>query len=213
MKTFKYCCCSCLLLCLIFLLSSAILTSCNGGNAGNVAGNSLQAVDLGLSVKWASCNVGAGAPEEFGEYYAWGEVKTKNEYTEENSLTYRVKFDNIGGDPEYDVARAKLGGSWRMPTEDEFEELIDSCVWKWTAKNGVDGYEITGPNGNSIFLPAAGYRNEEGDAAAGIRGFYSSSTSVKMFHKSLPKLRFDSEHYETGSGPRYYGNTIRPVCD
>ena len=113
-------------------------------------------VDLGLSVKWATCNVGASKPEEYGDYFAWGETSTKEEYTEENSLTYGKKMSDIAGNAQYDAARANWGGSWRMPTEYEWQELIDKCKWEWGKVTGVKVNKVTGPNGNSIFLPAAG---------------------------------------------------------
>lgn len=196
------------------MLSLPFLTfiSCGGTDAKSVA-NTPQAVDLGLSVKWAPCNIGASSPEGYGDYYSWGEVETKDEYTEENSQTYGKKFDDICGNSDYDVARAKLGGSWRMPTEEEFEELLNECTWQWTTQEGVNGYKVTGKNGNSIFLPAAGYRYGNEYAAVGVRGFYNSSTSVKMFHKNSPNLRFDSNTHQIGSSARYYGSPVRPVCD
>ena len=124
-------------------------------------------VDLGLSVKWATCNVGATSPEDYGDYFAWGETETKSEYTEENSATYGLSIsqlesqgyiDGAGNlNPQYDAAAANWGGDWRMPTVAEMWELINNCTWTWTTQNGVSGYNVEGPNGNSIFLPAAGY--------------------------------------------------------
>ena len=127
-------------------------------------------VDLGLSVKWATFNVGATKPEEFGGYYAWGETEEKENY---DWSTYKwcnggygtmTKYciDNSYGtvdnktvlDPEDDVATVKWGGDWRMPTKAEQDELRNKCSWKWTALNGVNGYKVTGPNGNNIFLPS-----------------------------------------------------------
>ena len=84
-------------------------------------------VDLGLSVRWATCNVGASVPLEYGDYYAWGEIETKMEYTEENSVTSGVELDDISGNPQYDVATANWGEGWRMPTEQELDELTDKC--------------------------------------------------------------------------------------
>ena len=134
-------------------------------------------VDLGLSVNWATCNVGASSPEEYGDYFAWGETETKSEYTwatykyckgSENTLTKYCDDSNYGNNgfedniitllPEDDVAHVKWGGKWRMPTEAEFNELIYSCDWAWTTQNGVMGYKVTskktGYTGCSIFLPA-----------------------------------------------------------
>ena len=122
-----------------------------------------QAVDLGLSVYWASCNLGAEKPEEYGEYYAWGETKPKNSYTEENYSYYdanTAQYINIGDDisgTQYDAATVNLGSDWRMPTKSEMQELVDKCTWEWTQVSGINGYKVTGSNGNSIFLPAAGF--------------------------------------------------------
>ena len=122
-----------------------------------------QVVDLGLSVYWASCNLGAEKPEEYGEYYAWGETKPKSSYTEDNYSYYNASttlYTDIGSEisgTQYDAATVNLGSDWRMPTKDEMQEMVDKCSWEWTQINGVNGYKVTGPNGNSIFLPAAGF--------------------------------------------------------
>ena len=122
------------------------------------------AVDLGLSVYWASCNLGASKPEEGGHYYAWGETWTKDEYTQENYQYYNsntLSYIDIGSEISgtgFDAARVNLGGEWRMPTRDEMDELINNCTWKWTQINGVNGYQVTGKNENSIFLP---YRSND----------------------------------------------------
>ena len=150
------------------------------------------AVDLGLSVKWASCNIGASSPEEYGDYYAWGETVTKDRY---DWSTYKLGPSSSGPfskyctnksygtvdnktvlGPEDDVAHVKLGGNWRMPTEAEQDELMIRCTWKWTQINGVNGYKVIGPNGNSIFLPAAGGRYSTGTSNVGVRGNYWSSS-------------------------------------
>lgn len=114
-------------------------------------------VDLGLpsGLKWATCNVGASSPERFGDYYAWGETTTKTEYNEDNRKTRRD--DNIGGNPDYDAATANWKSSWRMPSNTEYEELIKCCSCKLTTYRGIHGCKIIGPNGKSIFLPAAGF--------------------------------------------------------
>ena len=127
-----------------------------------------QYVDLGLSVLWATCNVGATTPEEYGDYFAWGETEPKEVYDwstykwcdgTENSIT---KYNTTDGLktllPEDDAAHVNWGGEWRMPSEAELTELREYCTWQWTTQNGTAGYIVTGPNGNSIFLPDAGYR-------------------------------------------------------
>ncbi|MCD7721668.1 MAG: DUF1566 domain-containing protein [Prevotellaceae bacterium] len=118
--------------------------------------NGYEWVDLGLSVMWATCNVGASSPYDCGGYYAWGETFGKNSYDERNSRTFGADMGSIAGNPSYDAARANWGASWRLPTEAEARELTQKCEWTSTSMNGVKGYEVKGPNGNSIFLPAAG---------------------------------------------------------
>ncbi|MCF0199332.1 MAG: hypothetical protein HUK02_08425, partial [Bacteroidaceae bacterium] len=130
-----------------------------------------EAVDMGLSVKWATYNVGAAAPEECGGYYAWGETESKYNYTDKTSRTRGVKMKNISG-TEYDVAHVKWGGNWRMPTIEEVTELVVKCNWKRTEKNGVIGYLVTGRTGNTIFLPAAGYRHNTSLHSRGTNGYY-----------------------------------------
>ncbi len=118
-------------------------------------------VDLGLpsGVKWATCNVGASSPSDYGNYYAWGEIRPKAEYTEENWVFYGRREEdipNIGGNPQYDAARANWGGTWRLPTWAECEELVSECTWTAASLGEHNGCKITGKNGNSIFLPASG---------------------------------------------------------
>ena len=169
------------------------------------------AVDLGLSVKWATCNVGADSPEDYGNYYAWGEMETKSSYSKSNSDTYGVDLDDISGSAEYDVATANWGDSWRMPTYAEIEELLSDCTWEWTAQNNVNGYLVTGSNGNSIFLPAAGFRRGSSLNSAGSSGYYWSSTSSGSGSGTAYYLYFFSGHYEESFAYRYRGHTVRPV--
>ncbi|MBE6294861.1 MAG: hypothetical protein E7090_09325 [Bacteroidales bacterium] len=160
-----------------------------------------EAVDLGLSVKWASYNVGASKPEEFGGYYAWGETEVKEVYDE---TTYVGVWSNSTLAPENDVAHVKWGGEWRMPTRDEAEELLVKCDWKSTKVNGVDGDLITGPNGNTIFLPECNQRTGDYIDKFGTR--YWTSTRYEYGEKTA---RFLST---TGTCRAYYGLTVRPVC-
>lgn len=144
-----------------------------------------EAVDLGLSVKWASCNVDALRPELAGGYYAWGETSEKTEYNNTTYKYYDLEWETIhriGADisgTQYDVAHQKMGGEWRMPTKAEWDELIYGCTWTWTNRNGVNGYEVSG-NGNSIFLPAVGRIYSDGsgndNGYMNLGGFYWSST-------------------------------------
>ena len=183
----------------------------NGSNNNNNESNDsppkgVEAVDLGLSVKWASMNVGATSKEDHGDLYSWGETSTKTTYTKANYQFYHtgyidkdgVKIDSayyerIGKDvyleidgkqyvtfdiagTVYDVAHIKWGGKWRLPTYKELKELKDNCVWKWASINDFYGYKVTGKNGNYIFIPAAGYGGTEGKDNSNKEGNYVSST-------------------------------------
>ena len=176
--------------------------------------NEYEAVDLGLSVKWATCNVGASSPEEYGNYYAWGEIETKDEYTEDNSVTYGVEMSDFSGDAEYDAATANWGGSWRMPTSDEMEELVDNCTWEWTTLNDVNGYLVTGNNDNSIFFPAAGYCTGSKLHISGNGGHYWVSTPEESSTYFVYILYFTSGRHDVRDGYyRYYGRSVRPVTE
>ena len=158
--------------------------------------NGHEYVDLGLSVKWATCNVGASSPEEYGDYYAWGETEVKARYIDDNCETWGKSIDDIGGTSR-DVAHVKWGGTWRMPTDDEINELLDYCTFTWTSKYWVSGYKVTSlRNGKSIFLPAAGWRNGTSLNSAGSFGFYWSSTPYEINTQRAYGLYFNSvDHY------------------
>ena len=171
-------------------------------------------VDLGLpsGLKWATCNVGADSPEEYGDYYAWGEVKTKSEYTEENCKTYEKSIDNFYGEPTYDVARKKWGSSWRMPTYDELDELLSECKWQKTTQGGKNGYKVTGPNGNSIFLPAAGLREGASLNSEGQPNYWCTEPSVRFDGTTFAyRLCLFMYSLEVLDQARYYGLSVRPV--
>ncbi len=182
--------------------------------------NGYEYVDLGLpsGLKWATCNVGANNPEDYGNYYAWGETSTKSTYTEDNSLTYRHSISELQAQgiidgnnnltSSHDAAATNWGGSWRMPTKEEQQELIDNCTWTWTAQNG---YRVTGSNGNSIFLPAAGRKGSSLDYV-GSHGRYWSSTSYEDIYCAR-SLLFDSGNHYVSNFSRYYGFTVRPVSE
>ena len=170
-------------------------------------------VDLGLSVKWATCNVGANTPEEYGNYYAWGETTTKTSYNESNSVTYWQQISDFSGNATYDVARVNWGGSWRLPTKREMEELQNKCTWSWTTQSGVNGYRVTGPNGNSIFLPAAGFCGGSSRYIVGEGGCYWSSTPNESYTYYAYDLKFGSGGHDVSWSYRYFGLTVRPVSD
>ena len=176
------------------------------------AQNFEETVDLGLpsGLKWASCNIGASSPEECGNYFAWGEIDPKSNYSDFNSITRQKKMKQINGDANYDVATAKLGKSWHVPTLADFEELIKNCTWEWTTVNGVNGYKVTGPNGNSIFLPSTGYRDGAVCNNDGKMGEYWSSTPHKDTEYSY-YLCYSGDSYYTFWNCRYVGRCVRPV--
>jgi hypothetical protein len=178
--------------------------------------NGHEYVDLGLpsGLLWATCNVGATAPEAYGNYYAWGDVKTKSSYTSSNYSTYNLEITDISGNAQYDAATANWGGDWRMPTKDEVNELRNNCTWTWTTQNSVNGYNVEGPNGNSIFLPAAGYYSYQSFKDAGTRGFYwTSSDYINDFgiDNYAVSLTIKSTSYNNGGNDRGNGRSVRPV--
>ena len=188
------------------------LVNSEGNSGGFISGH--EYVDLGLSVKWATCNVGASKPEDYGNYYAWGETTTKSSYTESNSKTYGKSMGDIAGNSSYDAARANWGGNWRMPTKAELQELIDKCTWTWTTQNGVKGYKVTSKtNGNSIFLPAAGYRDGSSLDYAGSDGYYWSSAPYEYNDNDAWLLNFDSSDHGMYDYYRYRGRSVRPILE
>ena len=172
-------------------------------------------VDLGLSVKWATCNVGANTPEEYGNYYAWGETSTKSNYDEDNCKTWERSMSDIRGNSSYDAARANWGGSWRLPTKAECDELVNNCTRQWTTQNGVKGMFFTSKrNGNSIFFPAAGWRYGTSTHGAGEYGYYWSSSPYESNTQYAYFLFFDSGGSAgTDWYGRYRGRTVRPVVE
>lgn len=164
-------------------------------------------VDLGLSVKWATCNVGADSPDEYGNYYAWGETLPKSRYDWDNCFDYRKTV--ITPSSGHDTARVNWGGTWRMPTLLELEELSTKCQWTWT----THGYMVTGPNGNSIFLPAAGWRDGADSKYVGEFGVYWSNGLILSNSNCARYLYFNSNRYGTSDTYRKYGRSVRPVTE
>lgn len=189
------------------------------------------AVDLGLSVLWADMNIGAEFPEDFGNYYAWGETEPKElyvpstykwwdssskQYTKYNTPTIWGENGHIVTlEPEDDAAAVNWGGKWRMPSRDEFAELVDNCTWTNAGPTLKEGKLVTGPNGNSIFIPSAALRSGTVPQGAG-GGYYHSNTlsadktcayDVEIyFHWSFAKIYIQSGYGRTAGLP------IRPVC-
>jgi len=189
-----------------------------------------EAVDLGLSVKWASCNVGALNPEEYGGYYAWGETETKSSYYWstykhcDGSYDTMTKYcmdssfgrvdDKLILDPEDDVAHVEWGGSWRMPTKAEIDELVDNCSSEWTELNGVKGKKFTSnKNGNSIFMPAAGFRRDSSLYSESSYGYYWSASLGAYYPYYAWGMYFNSSNISRHNDYRCDGRTVRPVSD
>ena len=197
---------------LIFLATYASVFNIHAQNEIN----GHEYVDLGLSVKWATCNVDANAPHQRGYFYSWGEISTSSCYSISNTKLYHKEVGDISGNPNFDVARAKWGSTWRMPTKPEMEELKNKCTWKWTSINYVNGYKIIGPNGNSIFLPAGGFWYCTSRYCLGERGRYWCSTpgvNGPNNRRQAGHLNFGSRDCAVGSSERQYGYLVRPVSD
>lgn len=170
-------------------------------------------VDLGLpsGLKWATCNVGAGSIEEYGDYYAWGEVETKTEYTESNSVTWGAHIGSISGNVKYDVARKKWGDTWRIPTKTELEELETECTWSLMTHNNVKGYKVTGTNGNSIFIPLAGCRYKTDLYNDGEYGYLWSSTPYEENNDYAYSVELSGNGRKVLWGNRHDGQSVRAV--
>ena len=205
-----------------------------GGSSTSGTENGHEWVDLGLpsGLKWAICNVGATAPEGYGDYFAWGETSPKDNYdwgtykycngsydtmikycTRSNYGYNGFTYNKTTLDLSDDAARANWGGTWRMPTAAEQKELRKHCKWKWTTQNGVKGFKVTSKtNGNSIFLPAAGYRSGASVYYVGSYGNYWSSSLYESYPYDAYYLYFYSGDVDWSSYYRSRGHTVRAVC-
>lgn len=190
---------------------------CQSVSAKGEVVNGHEAVDLGLSVKWASCNVGADSPEEGGNYYSWAETMTKDDYGA-NVTAYKEGGKIAAGDisgSKYDAATKEWGEKWRMPNVEEAEELVKKCTWAPQSVNGIKGFKVTGPNGNSIFLPACGYMEDDGKLDQGNRGLFWTSTRCIVSQRDAFRItcKVDPKDPKFVVGPYYRtsGLSIRPV--
>lgn len=176
---------------------------------GSVGGH--EYVDLGLSVWWATCNIGTTQASGYGDRFGWGETTKKLEYTPGNSLTYeKTGLGDIFGSLKYDAAYAQWGDRWRLPTRDEMQELIDHCTWRWTNVRGIEGYlVISNINGKQIFLPAAGMGNGASVEGRGEDGYYWASTPFGADRAC--SLCFYQGHKDLNWYQRFYGRSIRAV--
>ena len=189
-------------------------------------------VDLGLpsGTLWATCNIGANVPEEYGDYFAWGETEPKETYDwstykwstgNYDTLTKYCSKSNYGYndytddktelEPEDDAAYVNWGPSWRMPTRGQQDELREQCNWMWTTQNGVNGWLVTGPNGNTLFLSAAGYHNNSSLDYAELYGFYWSRTLFSGYPSNAYDVDVYSGAVNWSYHSRSYGFPVRPV--
>lgn len=188
-------------------------------------------VDLGLpsGLLWASCNVGADSPEGYGDHFAWGETTTKTTYNwstyqycngSQNTLTKYCSGSSLGYNgfsddlttlqPEDDAATANWGSDWRMPTQAEWQELLDNTTHTWTTRKGVNGRLFTASNGNSLFLPATGYIYESYFVYSDRDGnYWSNSLGLPPYYAKV--FHFFSDNAYVSSMFRYYGLSVRAV--
>lgn len=201
----------------------------NGGGSSTSSTTSAVAVDLGLpsGTKWADRNVGASSPEDYGGYYAWGETAEKDSYTEDNSLTYGLSYPELrslgiigsGGilTASYDAATVNWGGKWHMPTQAQIGELLRSCTWTWATYNGVNGYFVEGANGNSIFLPAAGYCGGETSTSFPQDGIYywcSYCCAQTTYNSPIAGgCLIECKGHRYDKHDPFYGFSVRPVTE
>ena len=182
-------------------------------------------VDLGLSVNWAANNIGASSPTDYGTYLAWAEMETKERYWFDTYKYTDAKEceqclidlgESICG-TECDMARQLWKGDWRLPTNTEIMELINACSWEWTTVEGVNGFKITGPNSNSIFLPAGGYISDDKNDEVGTQCSYWGGTKSFIRNAHTILAGFDKEDervYKKCWGDyRPIGRLVRPVID
>jgi len=190
-------------------------------------------VNLGLTsgTLWATCNIGASTPDEFGDYYAWGESTTKSDYSKNTYLYWHpatgstvdangtnpavpAHYDDLGNicGTQYDVAKAEWGSGWCIPTRDQFAELVQECDWTWTQENGVNGYRVSSKIDatKSIFLPAAGYYFGTWCSASGSEGYYWTSVPYNTEESICLYFRSGAKNVDNNC-VRYYGRSVRPV--
>ncbi len=217
------------------VMSMGVCTSCGSDDddeddALGKDGPKYEYVDLGLSVKWATCNIGASSPEEYGYDFAWAETKARVDstswgvYDAHSAPFYQyysmrgwvwTKYTSATSTPvlypENDAATINLDSPWRMPTKGEVEELINQCMWEWITLEGTNGYKVTGSNGKSIFLPAAGFRSGSQLNYGNICGCYWSSSLSTDDSGSAYGLYFTADNHYWRSNYRYIGCSVRPV--
>ena len=224
---------------LIILLGTCLLTACSKDDNPEPSGIIPDSVDLGLSVNWASCNIGAEKPEDLGGYYQWAgtqDVGPRSYHPDWTNCPYHTGTSNNSGFTKYnsipsygtvdnktvldagdDVANKVLGGKWRIPTYAEWMELLDNCTWTWTKQNDMCGYKVVsnkpGFTDKYIFLPAAGCRHRNLYEGVGYGGSYWSSSLSTDTPRDASSLFFTSGEVKMVARNcyRYYGFPVRPV--
>lgn len=203
-----------------------------GGDGGGTSGGETigghTAVDLGLpsGKKWASCNIGANKPEQYGEYFAWGDTASKADYSPNTTRTFGktpeqlalLNYTNKSTgalETNFDVAQHKWGEGWRMPTREEFQELLTYCKWTWTKVGNISGYKVESKaddNTNSIFLPAAGMMEDREPKNQGVHGWYWASVPFAGNDYLSWNLEFsENEDYGLSTLSRRCGFTVRAI--
>ena len=213
----------------LLAIFSMLAAACDNVEMKEGQDNLIVCVDLGLpsGVKWATCNVGATKPTDFGDYYAWGETEPKKMYTMGTYVWYNEtdKYNtgySVTIQPIDDVAHLLWKANWRIPTEKDWTELKNECTWNWILNDTTYGFSVIGPNGSSIFLPAAGSMDDYGLSRDDNHGNYWSSTiDTDYNYPNMAKcLSFFASTMSQGyyvewypRNPRYHSFTIRPVFD
>lgn len=190
-------------------LTSAVAVSAPDGT---VEGHGY--VDLGLSVRWAFCNIGAHSPYAYGEYFAWGETKSSREFSDERCSLLGEKVDAWSGDPQHDAATARWGGAWRTPTKRELRELVNDCVWAYTTRQGQAGYIVASKkNGKTLFLPAGGRYYDDGLHSPGQGGFYWGATPFENNALQAYSISFAPDIHQVHWTRRSSGGLVRAVTE
>ena len=194
-----------------------------------------QYVDLGLSVKWATCNIGANKPEEHGEYFSWGETENKrinnwetyrftegdkneiSKYCSNSQYGWHELADSLSAlEPDDDVAHKKWGGNWRIPTKAEMKELLDNCTWTWTTRNDINGYLVTGKKpgytDRSIFIPVTGAYDNGKLFGSKDHGHYWSRNCGTLYPADAYTLELSVREASVGMESRCQSLAVRPVC-
>ena len=185
------------------------------GETGN-APEGVEAVDLGLpsGTKWANMNVGATSPEDYGDYFRWGETKPFVEGDTQKTYPYMgVDLGESIAGSQYDAATANWGASWKMPTVEQLQELMHNCTYTWTTQNGVNGGKVTEPNGASIFFPASGCRGYSSGSLYGV-GSYGYCWSASAYNSYSGRgLGFYSSYWDWYNDNRANGFPVRAVAE